>query len=116
LGRDDRVVSDSGILINKQAKISLNYNFCAGRQPRFPFLSENFVRYVSSLPAHWRTAPYDFLPRGIGEKLILRLAAFSLGLNEASKAPKRALQFGTKIANLEGRKEQGHDICQRLLL
>jgi len=74
------------------------------------------VRFVTSLPAHLRTAPYNFLQKGIGEKLILRLAAYSLGLDVAAVAPKRALQFGSKIAGLEGKKEQGHEICPRLLM
>ncbi|CAB3362511.1 Hypothetical predicted protein [Cloeon dipterum] len=91
LGRDDRVVSDSG------------------RQPRFPFLAENFVQFIVNLPAHLRTAPFGFLPSGAGEKLLLRLAAFRLGLKVASTAPKRALQFGSKIANLECKNEMGHN-------
>ncbi|XP_065332212.1 asparagine synthetase domain-containing protein 1 [Cloeon dipterum] len=98
LGRDDRVVSNSG------------------RQPRFPFLAENFVQFIVNLPAHLRTAPFGFLPSGAGEKLLLRLAAFRLGLKVASTAPKRALQFGSKIANLECKNEIGHNVCSRLLL
>ncbi|XP_059487868.1 asparagine synthetase domain-containing protein 1 [Neocloeon triangulifer] len=98
LGRDDRVVSDSG------------------RQARYPFLSENFVQFIATVPAYLRTAPFGFLPLGVGEKLLLRLAAYSIGLQVSSTAPKRALQFGSKIAGLEGKSEQGHNVCPRLLL
>ena len=49
---------------------------------------------------------------GIGDKLTLRLVAFSLGLTEAVILPKRALQFGSRIAN---KKEKGSDISKTFL-
>lgn len=94
LGRDDRCISDHG------------------REARFPFLDENVVAFLKQLPVCVKCDPR--LPRGVGEKILLREVALSLGLNYASSLPKRAIQFGSKIAKLEGRKEKGSDNCKRL--
>lgn len=55
----------------------------------------------------------DDLPQGIGEKLLLRSLAYHLGLKEAAVLKKRALQFGSRIAN---KKENAKDVSDRLLL
>uniref|UniRef100_A0A8C4QVK8 Asparagine synthetase domain-containing protein 1 n=1 Tax=Eptatretus burgeri TaxID=7764 RepID=A0A8C4QVK8_EPTBU len=94
LGRDDRIVSDHG------------------KEARFPYLDEDVVAFLSSLPL-WLKADLR-LPRGIGDKLLLRLAAHWLGLTDASTLPKRAMQFGSRIARLEGSRERGSDCCHRL--
>lgn len=94
LGRDDRVIADHG------------------KEARFPFLDENVVSFLNSLPI-WDKANLT-LPRGIGEKLILRLAAVELGLTDAALLPKRAMQFGSRIAKLENNKEKASDKCGRL--
>uniref|UniRef100_F6W699 Asparagine synthetase domain-containing protein 1 n=1 Tax=Ornithorhynchus anatinus TaxID=9258 RepID=F6W699_ORNAN len=94
LGRDDRVIGDHG------------------KEARFPFLDEDVVSFLNSLPV-WEKADLT-LPRGIGEKLLLRLAAQELGLPGAAVLPKRAMQFGTRIAKMENRGEKASDKCQRL--
>ncbi|XP_053453502.1 asparagine synthetase domain-containing protein 1 [Nycticebus coucang] len=94
LGRDDRVISDHG------------------KEARFPFLDENVVSFLNSLPV-WEKANLT-LPRGIGEKLILRLAAVELGLIASALLPKRAMQFGSRIAKIEKNNEKASDKCGRL--
>ncbi|KAJ7345542.1 hypothetical protein JRQ81_001492 [Phrynocephalus forsythii] len=100
LGRDDRVIGDHG----KEARQ-------VGRQ-LFPFLDEDVVSFLSSLPV-WEKANLA-LPRGLGEKLLLRLAAAELGLTASSVLPKRAMQFGSRIAKMEKRNEKASDKCLRL--
>ncbi|KFQ25020.1 Asparagine synthetase domain-containing protein 1, partial [Mesitornis unicolor] len=96
LGRDDRIISDHG------------------KEARFPFLDEDVVSFLSSLPISEKA---DLtLPRGIGEKLILRLAAKELGLTASTVLPKRAIQFGSRIAKLESNSEKASDTCSRLKL
>uniref|UniRef100_A0A158Q787 Asparagine synthetase domain-containing protein n=1 Tax=Elaeophora elaphi TaxID=1147741 RepID=A0A158Q787_9BILA len=96
LGRDDRVVSS----LDKELKS--------------PFLDDLFVEWVTSLPLEYKT---DFTqPRGIGEKWLIRETLKLLGTPQTlCLTPKRAMQFGTKIAKLESRGEKGNDFCPRLL-
>ncbi|XP_029188913.2 asparagine synthetase domain-containing protein 1-like isoform X3 [Acropora millepora] len=94
LGRDDRCISDHG------------------REARFPFLDEEVVSFLNSLPVWLKTDPG--LPRGTGEKLLLRQAARMLGLTSSSELPKRAIQFGSRIAKLESSGEKGSEACARL--
>ncbi|XP_007950772.1 asparagine synthetase domain-containing protein 1 [Orycteropus afer afer] len=94
LGRDDRVIGDHG------------------KEARFPFLDENVVSFLNSLPI-WEKANLA-LPRGIGEKLLLRLAATELGLTSSALLPKRAMQFGSRIAKMEKNNEKASDKCGRL--
>ncbi|NXP48675.1 ASND1 protein, partial [Heliornis fulica] len=96
LGRDDRIIGDHG------------------KEARFPFLDEDVVSFLNSLPISEKA---DLtLPRGIGEKLILRLAAKELGLTASTILPKRAMQFGSRIAKLESNSEKASDTCSRLKL
>jgi asparagine synthetase B (glutamine-hydrolysing) len=79
LGRDDRIVSDSG------------------REARHPFLDEQLVELLHSMPL---TEVCDFSkPPGVGDKRILRQVARALGLTTSSQLVKRAMQFGSRIAN-----------------
>ncbi|NXM06632.1 ASND1 protein, partial [Tyrannus savana] len=96
LGRDDRIIGDHG------------------KEARFPFLDEDVVSFLNSLPVSEKA---DLtLPRGMGEKLILRLAAKELGLTASTVLPKRAVQFGSRIAKLESHREKASDTCSRLKL
>ncbi|POI23708.1 hypothetical protein CIB84_012544 [Bambusicola thoracicus] len=96
LGRDDRIIGDHG------------------KEARFPFMDEDVVSFLNSLPISEKA---DLtLPRGIGEKLILRLGAKELGLEAASILPKRAVQFGSRIAKLESNNEKAYHTCSRLKL
>lgn len=80
---------------------------------RFPYLDEEVVSYLNSLPV-WEKADLS-LPRGVGEKLLLRLAARQLGLGPSALLPKRAMQFGCRIAKMEDKRERASDKCSRLL-
>ncbi|KAM7407854.1 hypothetical protein PAMA_003562 [Pampus argenteus] len=95
LGRDDRVIGDHG------------------KEARFPYLDEDVVSYLNSLPV-WEKADLS-LPRGVGEKLLLRLVARRLGFGPSAVLPKRAMQFGSRIAKMEDGREKASDKCTRLL-
>ncbi|KDQ63848.1 hypothetical protein JAAARDRAFT_203227 [Jaapia argillacea MUCL 33604] len=82
LGRDDRVISSHG------------------KETRHPFLSLSVVNFVAQLPVHHKVD--SRLEPGIGDKMLLRLAARKLGLIEASERKKKAMQFGSHSARMEG--------------
>jgi asparagine synthetase B (glutamine-hydrolysing) len=82
LGRDDRVIS------------------AHGKECRYPFLSLNVVNFLAGLPVHAKTDPRA--TPGVGDKLLLRLAARRLGLVEASGRHKKAMQFGSHSARMLG--------------
>ncbi|XP_062554551.1 asparagine synthetase domain-containing protein CG17486-like isoform X3 [Armigeres subalbatus] len=86
LARDDRIIGDHGVT------------------PRTPYLQEDFISIVRSLNADQRC--YHPLGEGIGDKLTLRLCAYKLGLRQSCKLRKRALQFGSRIAD---RKQNAND-------
>ncbi|XP_055335286.1 asparagine synthetase domain-containing protein 1-like isoform X2 [Paramacrobiotus metropolitanus] len=89
-GRDDRMISDHG------------------REVRYPFLDEHLNRFILKLPL---SSKCDFhLSRGVGDKLLLRLLAKKLGLENIVTLEKRALQFGTRIAKID-KSKNGSDVC-----
>ncbi|KAL5761619.1 hypothetical protein ACOSP7_017883 [Xanthoceras sorbifolium] len=87
LGRDDRCCADNG------------------KEARFPFLDEDVIRTLLDIPL-WEVANLD-QPSGTGDKKILREVARVLGLYEAAVLPKRAIQFGSRIARESNRKNFG---------
>ncbi|KAM3359178.1 asparagine synthetase domain-containing protein 1 isoform X1 [Capsicum galapagoense] len=87
LGRDDRCIADNG------------------KEARFPFLDEDVIRILLDIPL-WEIADLD-QPIGIGDKKILREVAHLLGISEAASLPKRAIQFGSRIARESNRKNFG---------
>uniref|UniRef100_A0A915CGT7 Asparagine synthetase domain-containing protein n=1 Tax=Parascaris univalens TaxID=6257 RepID=A0A915CGT7_PARUN len=97
LSRDDRVISG------------------LGKDIRAPFLDDLFVEWVNSIPLELKA---DFTKgRGFGEKVIIREALKNLGTPASLySAPKRAMQFGTRIVKLVEGKEKGSDRCSRLLM
>lgn len=84
MGRDDRVISSHG------------------KETRYPFLSMDVVSFLAQLPVQIKTDPR--IDVGLGDKMLLRLAAMNLGLVEASTRKKRAMQFGSHSARMEGEK------------
>lgn len=91
LARDDRVIGD------------------CGTTARSPYLEERFVQFVRSLKTNQKC--YHSLEQGVGDKLLLRLCGFYLGLRQVTSLKKRAMQFGSRIAD---RKQNAKDISQSL--
>lgn len=79
LSRDDRVIMDNGITV------------------RCPYVEENFANFAKSLKPLQRC--YPEFREGVGDKLLLRLCAYKLGLKNCSTFRKKALQFGSRIAD-----------------
>jgi asparagine synthetase B (glutamine-hydrolysing) len=97
LGRDDRIISNSG------------------KEVRFPYLDESFIALALQLPA---TTKCDFgSPQQEGSdepvqvlepaKRILRVLAWQLGMRKVAAEKKRAIQFGARTAKMETGKTKG---------
>ena len=80
LGRDDRFVGDWA------------------REARLPFLDEGVMQTLLGLPVPVLCDPTQ--EKGRGDKRVLRRVAERLGLPDAARREKRAIQFGTRIAQL----------------
>lgn len=78
-----------------------------GKEARHPFLDLEVVQYLAQLHVHLKFDPVAAL--GVGDKMLLRVATRQLGAVEASSRKKRAMQFGTHSARMEGQKN-GEDI------
>ncbi|PPQ85730.1 hypothetical protein CVT25_003108 [Psilocybe cyanescens] len=90
LGRDDRVISSHG------------------KETRHPFLSLSLVSFLALLPVHFKMDPRQEV--SIGDKMLLRLAARKVGLIEASSRKKRAMQFGSHSARMDGERRGDMDL------
>ncbi|KAF2829017.1 hypothetical protein CC86DRAFT_286225 [Ophiobolus disseminans] len=97
LGRDDRVISDSG------------------KEVRFPYLDEDFISLSLRLPVTAKCNfgtpqeessedPATFLEPA---KRALRLLAWHLGMKRVAAEKKRAIQFGARTAKMETGKTKG---------
>jgi len=93
LGRDDRCISDHG------------------KEARFPFLDESVVSFLKHMPIHDMCDMER--PMGIGDKMILRLVAKKIGVEQCSVLAKRAIQFGSRIAKVSESGQFGNrrDAC-----
>lgn len=86
-GRDDRIISDHG------------------REARLPFMDEHVIQFALKTPLE---VLVDFdLPCGQGDKMILRQCLNSLGFKETAARPKRALQFGSRLAKAANENQFG---------
>ncbi|EPB74168.1 hypothetical protein ANCCEY_06719 [Ancylostoma ceylanicum] len=83
-----------------------------GKELRAPFLHDDFVAWANSLPLQLKC---DLsLPRGKGEKLILRQVLAQL--EAPHDAPKQAMQFGSGFVKMQNNKTlKGSDISSVLL-
>lgn len=87
LGRDDRIISTNG------------------KEARFPFLASSIIDLSLKTDLDLLT---DFkLPKGVGDKIIIRKVAKNLGLDSAENLQKKAVQFGTGIAKMTNIQKYG---------
>jgi asparagine synthetase B (glutamine-hydrolysing) len=93
MGRDDRIISSHG------------------KEVRFPFLDEELVHFLSTIPVHFKADPR--YSRQIGDKILLRSIAQQLGFHRASTEAKRAVQFGARTAKMELSNQKGHESLQK---
>lgn len=101
LARDDRVISHWG------------------REVRYPYLDEDFVRHTLGLHVWQKCGFREGLPEAVGDdvepaKMLLRLLALELGLQGAAREKKRAIQFGARTAKMETGKgrRRGTDVVE----
>jgi hypothetical protein len=60
-----------------------------------------------------RAVFYSCFEISLIEFVLIRLAAHYLGLAATAREPKRAVQFGSRIAKMENRKEKAGDVAHR---
>lgn len=88
LGRDDRVIAGNSL------------------ECRFPFLDIDLVTTAINMIPIQHMADFD-MPRGEGDKQLLRSLASDIGLEATSGFAKKAMQFGTGIAKMSNIKKFG---------
>ncbi|KAK2053957.1 asparagine synthase [Colletotrichum caudatum] len=91
LGRDDRAMAHWG------------------REVRFPYLDEEFVKWSIETPV-WEKCDFGFTEAGAEAepgKRVLRLLAEALGMTSVAREKKRAIQFGSRTAKMESGKTKG---------
>lgn len=122
LGRDDRVMSHWA------------------REVRYPYLDERFTEWALHQPVwekcgfrqqqhqttsiHHQAGDVEFerkdandRPEGYGDeeldpaKLLLRMAAWRLGMKGVARTKKRAIQFGARTAKLDGKRKGTDVVC-----
>ncbi|KAL2758792.1 hypothetical protein ACRALDRAFT_1075222 [Sodiomyces alcalophilus JCM 7366] len=94
LGRDDRVMAHWG------------------REVRFPYLDERFVRWAMETPI-WEKCDFQYPEtesRVEPGKRILRLLAEELGMRSVAREKKRAIQFGSRTAKMESGRTKGTNL------
>ena len=97
LGRDDRVISNSG------------------KEVRFPYLDEDFIALSLQLSVAEKCdfGRLEYKPSGDSSitiepaKRILRMLAYQLGMKRVATEKKRAIQFGARTAKMETGKTKG---------
>jgi asparagine synthetase B (glutamine-hydrolysing) len=100
LGRDDRVISNSG------------------KEVRFPYLDEDFIALALQVPVTTKCDfgspqdessddPIQFLEPA---KRALRVMAWQLGMKRVAAEKKRAIQFGARTAKMETGKTKGTQV------
>lgn len=97
LGRDDRVISNSG------------------KEVRFPFLDEDFIAMALRLPVEEKCdfGRPEYKPDANEDvviepaKRILRCLAYELGMKKVAVEKKRAIQFGARTAKMETGRTKG---------
>jgi asparagine synthetase B (glutamine-hydrolysing) len=100
LGRDDRIISNSG------------------KEVRFPYLDEEFIAFALQLPASTKCdfgsaeveGSDDPLQALEPAKRILRVLAWQLGMKKAAAEKKRAIQFGARTAKMETGRSKGTQV------
>ncbi|KAL8974497.1 MAG: hypothetical protein Q9197_001259 [Variospora fuerteventurae] len=104
LGRDDRVISHWG------------------REVRYPYLDEDFLRWALRLPL-WEKCGFGQCPGSMPvpskntddpllepSKKLLRLLSWKLGMKSAATEKKRAIQFGARSAKMEVGRTKGTQV------
>lgn len=72
-------------------------------------MEEDLINFVRNLKAYQKC--FHLLDQGIGDKLILRICAHIMGLKGAAVLRKKAMQFGSRIADP---KQNAKDISEAL--